>query len=145
MKRDGPNRIKTIYIEPGSPWLNGFVESFYGRFWDECLNREQLWTLTEARVVTGASAANIISIDRTAGWAITAMAHKLARVLWHLLKYKEAYDPNHPEIAEKVISGVAGELATPLAQPVDLAYWQKRVGRASANPVRRCCPSGHHR
>jgi putative transposase len=45
------NRIKTIYIEPGSPWQNGFVESFHGRFWDECLNREQLWTLTETRVV----------------------------------------------------------------------------------------------
>jgi transposase InsO family protein len=47
------NRIKTIYIEPGSPWQNGFVESFHGRFRDECLNREQLWTLTEALVVVG--------------------------------------------------------------------------------------------
>ena len=45
--------IKTIYIEPGSPWQNGFVESFHGKFRDECLNREQLWTLTEARVVIG--------------------------------------------------------------------------------------------
>lgn len=44
-------KIKTIYIEPGSPWQNGYVESFHGRFRDECLNREQLWTLTEARVV----------------------------------------------------------------------------------------------
>ena len=43
--------VKTIYIDPGSPWQNGFVESFHGRFRDECLNREQLWTLTEARVV----------------------------------------------------------------------------------------------
>lgn len=45
------NRIKTIYIEPASPWQNGFVESFHGRFRDECLNREQLWTLTEACVI----------------------------------------------------------------------------------------------
>jgi putative transposase len=44
-------RIRTIYIEPGSPWQNGFVESFHGRFRDECLNRETLWSLTEARVV----------------------------------------------------------------------------------------------
>ena len=44
-------KIKTIYIDPGSPWQNGFVESFHGRFRDECLNREQLWTLSEARVV----------------------------------------------------------------------------------------------
>ncbi|MBM3851031.1 MAG: transposase [Verrucomicrobia bacterium] len=42
-----------MYIEPGSPWQNGFVESFHGRFRDECLNREQLHTLTEARVVIG--------------------------------------------------------------------------------------------
>ena len=46
-------RIKTIYIEPASPWQNGLVESFHGRFRDECLNREELWTLTEARVVVG--------------------------------------------------------------------------------------------
>ncbi|CAN5833057.1 hypothetical protein BH09VER1_BH09VER1_47750 [soil metagenome] len=45
------NRIKTIYIEPASPFQNGFVESFHGRFRDECLNREQLWTLTKARVI----------------------------------------------------------------------------------------------
>ena len=45
--------VKTLYIEPGSPWQNGFVESFHGRFRDECLNREQLHTLTEARVVIG--------------------------------------------------------------------------------------------
>ena len=43
--------IKTIYIEPGSPWQNGYIESFHTRFREECLNREQLWTLTEARVV----------------------------------------------------------------------------------------------
>ena len=46
-------QIKTIYLEPGSPWQNGFVESFHWKFRDECLNREQLWTLTEARVVIG--------------------------------------------------------------------------------------------
>ena len=45
------NQIKTIYIDPGSPWQNGFVESFHRRFRDECLNQEVLWTLTEARVV----------------------------------------------------------------------------------------------
>ncbi len=44
-------KIKTLYIEPASPWQNGFVESFHARFREMCLNREQLWTLTEARVV----------------------------------------------------------------------------------------------
>ena len=41
----------TLYITPASPWENGFIESFHSRFRDECLNREQLWTLTEARRV----------------------------------------------------------------------------------------------
>ena len=45
------NGIQIRYIDPGSPWQNGFVESFHGRFRDECLNREQFWTLTEARVL----------------------------------------------------------------------------------------------
>ena len=43
--------IKTLYIEPGSPWQNGFIESFNVRLRDECLNREVFFTLTEARVV----------------------------------------------------------------------------------------------
>ena len=44
-------KIKTLYSEPGSPWQNGYIESFHARLREECLNREQLWTLTEARVV----------------------------------------------------------------------------------------------
>ena len=48
------NNVKTTYTDPGSPWQNGFVESFRGRFHDECLNQEQLWTSTEARVVSRA-------------------------------------------------------------------------------------------
>ena len=43
--------IRTLYIDPGSPWQNGFIESFHSRFRDACLEREQLWTLSEARVV----------------------------------------------------------------------------------------------
>jgi transposase InsO family protein len=45
------NQIKTIYIDPRSPWQNGYVGSLHGRLRDECLNREQFWTLNEARVV----------------------------------------------------------------------------------------------
>ena len=45
------NQIKTLYIEPGSPWRNGYIESFHSRFRDECLNREWLLNLREARVV----------------------------------------------------------------------------------------------
>ena len=45
------NQIKTLYIEPGSPWQNGYIESFHSRFRDECLNREWLLNLREERVV----------------------------------------------------------------------------------------------
>jgi putative transposase len=44
--------VRTLFIEPGSPWENGYVESFNGKFRDEFLNRELLDTLTEARVLT---------------------------------------------------------------------------------------------
>jgi transposase InsO family protein len=44
--------VKTLFIEPGSPWENGYVESFNGKFRDEFLNRELLDTLLEARVLT---------------------------------------------------------------------------------------------
>tara|TARA_Y100000589_G_C27105851_1_gene610032 strand:- start:104 stop:859 length:756 start_codon:yes stop_codon:yes gene_type:complete len=43
--------IGTIYIDPGSPWQNGHVESFHNRLRDECLNREVLLSLTEAKVL----------------------------------------------------------------------------------------------
>jgi putative transposase len=43
--------IGTIYIDPGSPWQNGHVESFHNRLRDECLNRELFPSVTEARVV----------------------------------------------------------------------------------------------
>ena len=43
--------IKTLYIEPGSPWENGYNESFNGRLRDECLNGETFHTLKEAQVI----------------------------------------------------------------------------------------------
>ncbi len=43
--------VSTLYIAPGSPWENPFVESFHGKLRDECLNREIFTHLLEARVV----------------------------------------------------------------------------------------------
>ena len=43
--------IRPLYIEPGSPWENGYIESFHDKFRDELLNRELLDTLYEARVL----------------------------------------------------------------------------------------------
>jgi putative transposase len=42
---------KTAYIEPGSPWENGYVESFNGKLRDELLNAEVFNTLAEAKVL----------------------------------------------------------------------------------------------
>ena len=43
--------VKTLFIEPGSPWENGYIESFNGKLRDELLNREIFMTLTEAEVL----------------------------------------------------------------------------------------------
>lgn len=43
--------VRTLFIEPGSPWENGFNESFNGTLRDELLNGEIFYTLEEARVL----------------------------------------------------------------------------------------------
>jgi putative transposase len=43
--------VKTLFIEPGSPWENGYIESFNGKMRDELLSREEFTTLEEARVL----------------------------------------------------------------------------------------------
>ena len=42
---------KTAYIEPGSPWENGYCESFNARFRDELLNGEVFYTLQETQII----------------------------------------------------------------------------------------------
>ena len=42
---------KTLFIEPGSPWENGNVESFNGKLRDELLNGEIFYTLQVAHVI----------------------------------------------------------------------------------------------
>ena len=43
--------VKTLFIERGSPWENGYIESFNGKMRDELLNREVFTTLGEAKVL----------------------------------------------------------------------------------------------
>ncbi|MBT5326554.1 MAG: transposase [Gemmatimonadetes bacterium] len=45
--------MQTLYIDPGSPWQNGFIESVHRRFRDECLNQEIFFSIAETRVVVG--------------------------------------------------------------------------------------------
>ena len=42
---------KTAFIEPGSPWENGYCESFNSKLRDELLNGEMFYSLAEARIV----------------------------------------------------------------------------------------------
>jgi putative transposase len=42
---------KPLYIEPGSPWENGYCESFNSKLRDECLNGEIFYSLKEAQIV----------------------------------------------------------------------------------------------
>ena len=42
---------KTLYITPGSPWENGYCESFNGSLRDELLNGEIFYSLAEARIL----------------------------------------------------------------------------------------------
>jgi putative transposase len=42
---------KTLFIEPGNPWENGYIESFNGKLRDELLNREIFYTLQEAKIL----------------------------------------------------------------------------------------------
>ena len=43
--------VTTLFIEPGSPWENGYIESFNGKLRDELFNREIFTTLTEAKIL----------------------------------------------------------------------------------------------
>jgi len=43
--------VKTLYIEPGSPWENGYIESFNGKLRDELLNQEIFDTVLEAKTL----------------------------------------------------------------------------------------------
>ena len=44
-------QIKPLFIQPGSPWENGYIESFNGKMRDELLNGEIFYTLKEARII----------------------------------------------------------------------------------------------
>ena len=44
--------VETLYVEPGSPWENGYAESFHGRFRDEFLSLELFESLSAAKLLT---------------------------------------------------------------------------------------------
>ncbi len=62
---------KTAYIEPGSPWENGYVESFNGKLRDELLNSEIFYTLEGG---AGADRGLAPALQRRASAWLTAVA-----------------------------------------------------------------------
>lgn len=51
----GRARVETLYIEPGSPWENGYAESFHGRLRDELLDAEVFTGLRDAKALAAAA------------------------------------------------------------------------------------------
>jgi putative transposase len=58
-----------LFIEAGSPWENGYVESFNGKLRDELLNREVFDALLEAKNSSSVGCKPTTWSDRTAHWA----------------------------------------------------------------------------
>ena len=59
------NGVDTVFIDPGSPWQNAWIESFNGRLRDELLNSWQFDSLLEARVIIEAGASTTTSTGPT--------------------------------------------------------------------------------
>jgi putative transposase len=75
--------VTTLFIEPGSPWENGYIESFIGKLRDELLNGEVLDTLDEARVLveTWRKAYNRIRPHSSLGYRPPAPeAHEVVKI-----------------------------------------------------------------
>ncbi len=51
MARSNFHQLWDASLPPGSPWENGYIESFNGKLRDELLNREVFYTLTEAKIL----------------------------------------------------------------------------------------------
>ena len=63
---------KTAYIEPGSPWENGYCESFNARFRDELLNGEIFYSLKEAHMLS----VDLCQATKSIGWATSAWSRR---------------------------------------------------------------------
>lgn len=91
--------VKLAFIQPGKPTQNA-IESFNGRFRDECLNDHWFSTLHEGRVLIEAWRKITMQYGRTARWAITRQSnlqpstHLQPRILLHhVANYGEQVSP----------------------------------------------------
>ena len=65
--------VGTLFIEPGSPWGNGYIESFNSKLRDKLLNREISITLTEAKVLIEGWKMETTRYGPTALWGINRL------------------------------------------------------------------------
>ena len=68
---------KTLYIEPGSPWENGYCESFNSKLRDEFLNGEVFYSMKDLRVWQSAGASTTTRSGRTRRWDTNRPRRKL--------------------------------------------------------------------
>lgn len=83
--------VETLFIAPGSPWENGFNESFNGSLRDELLDREIFYTLTEAKVL----------IER---WRIEYNTIRPHSSLGYQPPAPETYTAKKEDVAMKIVS-----------------------------------------
>ena len=60
--------VKTLFIEPGSPWENGYNESFNGTLGEELLKREIFYSLEEARCSSNSGGGSTTPSNPTVLW-----------------------------------------------------------------------------
>jgi len=82
--------IKPLFIEPGSPWENGYVESFNGKMRDELLAGEIFYSLKEAQVLTRCGVSITILSDPTVH-LVTSRQYQLLYWRWLLRIFKSDY------------------------------------------------------
>ena len=66
-----------MFIKPGSPWENGYMEPFIGKSKDELLSGKIFVTLLEERIVIECWADNTINSGRTVLWDTNLLLHRL--------------------------------------------------------------------
>lgn len=95
--------VRTLYIEPGSPWENGYCESFNGKLRDELLNGEIFYTLKEAQILIGnwRQHYNTIRPHSSIGYVSPApqvVLPRAATLLYPLTRSANLGDLNPPEL-----------------------------------------------
>ena len=94
--------VKTLYIEPGSPWENGYWESFNGKLRDELLNGEIFYTLREAQILIGRwrDHCNTIRPHSSIGYLPPPPRSHLASPCWSALRFAPVSPPGRSQPPE---------------------------------------------